>query len=89
MEVAYRAFEIGGRKVRPQALGEMDLGVSAFPQQKIAQSLLTAGTDQEIHIRNRCAVEVTFAKEPCERFRDASLLGGMLRAARTIASRAE
>ncbi len=63
MEVAYRAFEIGDRKVRPQALGEMELGVSALPQQEIAQSLLTAGTDQQIHIRYWRAVEVAFALE--------------------------
>ena len=39
------------REHRPHSRREHHLGVSAFPQQKIAQTLFAAGADQQIHIR--------------------------------------
>jgi hypothetical protein len=42
--------EIIGAELRPHATGEAELGVGAFPQQKIRQSFLAAGADQEIDI---------------------------------------
>jgi len=45
-----RVLEIGGREVRPAAVGKIELGVGALPQQEVAQTLLAAGADQEIDI---------------------------------------
>jgi hypothetical protein len=37
-------------KIRPQTVAEIKLGVSELPQQKITQSVLTTGADEQIWI---------------------------------------
>lgn len=44
-------MKIAGAEVRPHAIAENQLGVGALPEQKIAEPLLTAGADQNIHGR--------------------------------------
>src|SRR6266404_3925815 len=40
-------------EVRPQAVGEVQLGVRALPQQEVAQAPLAAGANQQIHLGRR------------------------------------
>src|SRR5713101_379182 len=51
VELSDSRGQIRGLKVRPHARHEIELGVSAFPEQKIAQPILSAGPDQQVHIR--------------------------------------
>src|SRR5262249_20859982 len=46
-EEGQRLLEVGGREVRPQALGEIELGVRQLPEKKIADAVLATGTDVE------------------------------------------
>src|ERR1044071_1418430 len=57
-ESAQDLLELGGRKVGPHRLTEEQLGVGAFPEQKIREPLLGAGPDQQIDGRNRRATVV-------------------------------
>ncbi len=41
-----RSLELLLVEVRPQAVGEVQLGVGAFPEKKIAESLFAAGADE-------------------------------------------
>jgi len=50
MELGDSGFQVGGVEVRPHPRGEDQLGVGAFPEQKIAEALLAAGTDQEVDV---------------------------------------
>jgi hypothetical protein len=50
MEIGDRRFEIRGAEVGPETRRENQLGIRALPEQKIAQSLLPAGANQEIHV---------------------------------------
>src|SRR5438132_590538 len=48
--VGDRLLEIGAPEIRPQRLGEDEFGVSALPQQEIADALLAAGANQKVGI---------------------------------------
>src|SRR3989304_3544721 len=49
VEVSQRRLELGHGEIRPERGGEVELGVSALPQQKVAQAPLAAGADKEVH----------------------------------------
>src|SRR5271168_3444495 len=49
-EILQRPMESDFVEFRPQAAGKMQLRVSALPEQKIAQPLLAAGADEQIHL---------------------------------------
>ena len=77
-EVLKRPRESCRIEVRPQAVDEVQLGVGAFPQQKIAQALLAAGADQQVDIRCAAGLEwSTCASEAAElgRFAESASLG--------------
>src|ERR1700722_10380818 len=38
-------------EVRPESIHEAEFGISALPQQEVAQSFLPAGANQQIHVR--------------------------------------
>ena len=42
--------EIGLVEVRPQDVGEVELGVGRLPKQEVTQSLFSAGADEQIHV---------------------------------------
>ena len=42
-----------GREVGPRGRGEPQLGVRAFPQQEVAEPLLAAGANQQVHVGGR------------------------------------
>src|SRR3972149_1668332 len=44
-------FERGAVEVRPQRIGEMQLGIGKLPEQKVAHALLAAGADEQVRIR--------------------------------------
>src|SRR5712672_3441585 len=48
--IGNRLLEIGAPETRPQRLSEDEFGISALPQQEIADALLAAGADQEVGI---------------------------------------
>ncbi len=50
MKLMDRRLEINPLKVGPQAFGENELGVGDFPEQKIAQALLSASADQKVDL---------------------------------------
>ena len=52
LELGHRAFKLMFGKVRPQGIGEHELGVRQLPQKKVAEPLFAAGPDQEIGIRH-------------------------------------
>jgi hypothetical protein len=68
MELGNRLLEVGSGEVRPAAIGEIELGVSAFPEKKVAQPLFPAGADQEIDIATRAGPVVDFAQRVRELF---------------------
>src|SRR5271170_1631702 len=47
-------------EIRPQTVGEIKLRVGAFPQEKIAQSLLRPRADQKIHVARRIGAMIDF-----------------------------
>src|SRR5687768_5565046 len=49
-EILYGLGQVWRGEFRPHAAREVELGVGAFPQQEITQTLLTAGADQEIDV---------------------------------------
>src|SRR3989304_145973 len=46
-----RGFERGGVEIRPQRIGEMQLGIGKLPEQKIAHAPLAAGADEQVRLR--------------------------------------
>src|SRR5579885_621501 len=48
--VGDRLFEVAAPEIRPQRLGEDELGIGALPQQEIADALLAAGADQQVRV---------------------------------------
>src|SRR5262245_30883693 len=48
--------EVGGAEVRPHDRYEQQLGVRALPEQEVAQALLAARADQQIHVGRVVAV---------------------------------
>jgi len=77
MELAHGLGEVALLEVRPHAVGEDQLGVGALPEQEVRESLLAAGTDQQIDVRHRPAVVVRrIGEEPREDFAGDLLLAG-------------
>ena len=50
VERAERFCEVVGLEFRPHPLGEVQLGIGAFPEQEIGQPLLAAGADDEVDV---------------------------------------
>lgn len=50
MEGGQRRGEIAGVEFGPHPLGEVQLGIGAFPQQEVGQPLLAGGADDEIDV---------------------------------------
>ena len=78
------AAKIGSREVRPHHRSEHQLGVGAFPEQKIAQALFAAGADEQIDIVERRAPPKV---PPDWRCLSGRLSGGQDRVARGIIDR--
>src|SRR6267154_6541938 len=55
IEFAQGRFQIIRSKVWPAFVREHELSEGAFPKEKIGQSLLSAGADQQIHVRRSAA----------------------------------
>src|SRR5712675_1405789 len=55
IEFAQGRFQIIGRKIGPALVREDKLGEGAFPKEKIRETLLSAGADQQIHVRRSAA----------------------------------
>src|ERR1700730_10036652 len=49
-KIVHRGGKILGSEVGPHPVAEEELGIGAFPQQKIRQPLLAARADKQIHI---------------------------------------
>src|SRR5882757_114367 len=47
-------IQFAGIEIRPQYIGEVQLGVGELPKQKIADSALSAGADQQIGVGPEC-----------------------------------
>ena len=50
VEVAYRRRQVLCVEVGPHPRDEKKLGVGALPQEKVAQSLLSSGADEQVHV---------------------------------------
>ena len=50
MERAQRFRQILAGEIRPHPVGEVQLGIGAFPEQEVRQPLFTAGADDEIDV---------------------------------------
>ena len=61
-EGGQRVGEVVAVEVGPQPLGEVELGVGAFPQQEVRQPLLAAGADQQVDVEWR----VTAGEQPSD-----------------------
>ena len=81
--------EIGLGEVRPQDVGEVELGVGRLPQQEVTQSLFSAGADEQIHVTRtaRCVDGLTQDRSKAWRVGDVPL--ATRPAAANSASRAE
>src|SRR5712675_3736490 len=66
IEFAQGRFQIIRSKVWPALVREHELGEGAFPKQKIRETLLSAGADQQIHVRRPAAQN--FRQNVAERF---------------------
>ena len=51
--------QVHSAKVRPQGLGDKNLGIRNLPKQEIAYSHLTGGANQQIWVRKARSIEVT------------------------------
>src|SRR5438270_54340 len=45
-------------EIRPEQIGEVELGVGELPEKKVRDALLAAGTDEEIRLRRICHRQV-------------------------------
>src|SRR5438105_13772646 len=75
-----RGFEVGHGKVRPGFAYKQKFRERAFPQQKIGETLLPAGANQQIHLRG--AAPIDFREDAAERFR--RKLGDFVEAAGSV-----
>ncbi len=71
-ELIKRTRESCGIEIRPQAVNEVQFGIGAHPQQKIAQAALATAADQQIHLGGSWLGVVGLRKE-------GKVLGGYLR----------
>src|ERR1700731_3236435 len=51
--IVQRRPESRGPELRPHAIGEIKFGIRALPQQKIAEPLLRAGSNEQVHSPSR------------------------------------
>src|SRR5262245_21686623 len=58
VELAHRVAQALLVEVRPQRLGEYQLGVGRLPQQEVGQALLAGGADQQVGIGNVDGLQV-------------------------------
>ena len=56
-ELEQRLVEGGRAEVRPQAVGEHELGVGGLPDEEVADPLLAAGADDEVGVRQAARVQ--------------------------------
>src|SRR5438034_7999221 len=74
MNRLYRVLKVGRSEVWPAAIGEVELGVGALPQQEIAEALFAARSDQKVDVATFAVPMVDLAHRPREFFaRDALL----------------
>src|SRR5712671_1171478 len=66
MELVDRALQVGSSEIRPPAIGEIQLGVGAFPEKKIAQALLAAGADQQVDVTGLAVPVIDVGHRPRE-----------------------
>src|SRR6267154_5317028 len=66
IEFAQGCFQIIRSKVWPALVREHEFSEGAFPKQKIRETLLSAGADQQIHVRRSAAQN--FRQNVAERF---------------------
>ena len=59
--------EIGPGELRPQDVGEVELGVGRLPKQEVTQSLFSAGADEQIHVTRTARCVDGLAQESFER----------------------
>src|SRR5438093_11323523 len=57
LEVMNRLVEVLSAKVRPQGVGDPELGVCGLPEEKIRDAELAAGADQEVRVGQSVRVE--------------------------------
>ena len=50
-------FQLFLRKIRPGGIGEIKLRIGQLPHQEVGETLLSAGADQKIRIRNSCRIQ--------------------------------
>src|SRR6266508_2609301 len=58
--------QIAHVEVRPHAVGEVELGVRALPQQEIREPLLASGANQQVDVRRLVRLTVRMAEPPRE-----------------------
>src|SRR5437867_8694692 len=63
-----RLEELGFPKIRPQRLGDVDLGVGALPQKEVRDAHFAAGADEQIGIRNTDCGERAAERGRIDRF---------------------
>ena len=85
MEVGDGGAQVVGAEVGPQGVDEAELGVGAFPEEKIGQPLFAAGADEEIDV----AAGALPREQPAEGFARWRMRRGQCAAAPAMASRDE
>ena len=65
--ILQRRGQVRGVEIGPHPPREHQLRVGAFPQQEVAQPLLAAGADQQVHRRPQARSPATRAKAPAAR----------------------
>lgn len=58
LKLRQRRVHVALGKVRPEHIGEIELGIRALPGQEVAQALLAARADDEVGIRNAAGIQV-------------------------------
>jgi len=61
MELIHGILQVRGGEIRPAPVREIKLGVGAFPQKEIAQTLLSAGANEKIDIAGLTGPVIDFA----------------------------
>jgi hypothetical protein len=64
MELADGGIQIGGAKIGPHAPGEDEFGISALPEQKVAEALFAAGADEQVNGRAQLLFQAFAADQP-------------------------
>src|SRR4029434_1193308 len=77
-----RGIERGAVEIGPEQIGEIKLGVRKLPEQKVGNSLLAAGADEQVGLRRVRHRQVRFqrfglASRPCLGMRRDELVRGL------------